>query len=766
MASLSVQVPKTVALVAKINRAIGNVLPVYDTWIPLDDIHVLDLFCGSSIVGHSTAKLALSTGLPGVQIDVEKADLILGFGDRVAIGLDRGDGKKVDWQFCGYVVSRQLTIDDKAERATWKLAGPEFWWGDNSAPNGTGLVVRGQFHRINNADDAWSLAPATVTKYDEWITFTDDPAIFNPDGKKNMTSDDVVLSPDKIKPPVKGRIWEAPDRRLRGAHDAQSWDIFNAAKMLYQTYGQLDFAGIVVADWKKVPMAITDAMREVTVEGVGMYEALKRVLGNKFAYYVDPRPTRPDGKPVDIKGRNWGPFQLHFFRRTDGAPANLYLNARGTPMSKAKASVTRVEVASDISKSPNRVIVNGSYVRAIKLIYWGAGTPGIVAANNPLAQTMLQHAWGVNDAKIEDYGKAGDWVIDPMYSGITKAKRDEWLKRYHTKGQDFLKYWQVFRRFLWNEASELDTTKKAKYRATELFFQIPFLDGIADTPEMPSVWYRRPRKMMDTLYLRNPNSSSWDKHAPTLWMSAATTFNSNSDEWATLRWRKISGEHFSFDEDRCAVTFIVDDLAEWRPFDKQDSLESDDTQQWPDDPRTFASLLHEGVLRFCIECSVPVDFGMTCYANPTKSAGAPFPREIWIPAEKNFINTLTFPDMLVAPSGLTITPLDLRAKAQEQADLTRDAAQDEAIHASIMTAGDWDRQIIGSRIQKLQGRDIDLAGRSGGAQIVAVRLDTSTFKYEYLTESLALGLKDRERELLDKKAKVYQRAKRASRIPN
>lgn len=764
MASLTVIVPKTVALIAKVQRSGNPKKPAtYSTWKPLDDVKILDIFCGSSVVGHSTAKITIVKGNPTGMVDVETTLKTVAFGDRIALGLQTGSADP-SWQFCGYVVSSQIMIDDKTERLAWKLAGPEWWLGDGGSGNGSGQVIRGQFRRKSAADDAWRKKPSVVTKYEDWELFSDEKAVFNPGGRRNMTRDDVYLTPKNYPPEVKGKIWEMEDRRIGDADVAVLWDMRHAAQTIFSNYADSEFSGIPSPDWSTVPMTNQDTMRETDVTGVGCYEAMRRILGSKFGFYVDPRPAKQDGKPAKVSGKTWGPFQIHFFRRSDGPTANLYLNARGTSMRNAKASVTRIEVASDISKSPNRIQVNGAYVRQLKLVYWGGRTPIL---STPLKKTALQHGWNITDGLLSDFAKPGSWVIDALFAGVAAGKREEWLKKYHTKGPDFLKHWATFRLFMWNEANELDPNQKGKYRDQTLYWYAPNLKDIADIPAKPDVWYRRRRKMGDTIFLRNPKLSQWERHAPTLWLTVAPT--ATSTEWAALKWRRMSESHFRFDAERCAVTFTADDLAEWRPLDKLDSPEADPAKSWPDDPRTFASMLHEGVLRFAVECSVPVDNGSTCIAEPGATAGAPFAREVWIDATHTFVSTLPYTGdgLAVTPSGLTTSPLDARADIQRQADLTRDSAQDEAIHASISTAGDWARQTIGSRIAQTQGRKIDLAGRNGiGAQIVAVRLDVQSYKYELLTESLALAIKSRDRKLFDKKARVYQNAKRATRLSN
>jgi hypothetical protein len=755
MAKLTIDVPRTVVLVARVQtNADPALLPTYSTWRQLDGVRVLDLLCASSSVGHSTCKIALSTGEPGKQIDVEKGRALLGFGDRVAVGLDRG--RWVDWQFCGYCVSDQLTIDASVERCIWKLVGPEYWWGDTSGASGAALVVRGQLRRNNVGDAAWRAVPTTVTPYDQWELFTDENSVLNPDGKRNMTTNDVVLAltPKRIN----GRIWEATDRRVNGAEAAAHWDMRNAAKMLVSQYGDLEFSGIVPPDWNHAPMTTADRLSEIDVGGVGCFEALRRVLGGKFGFFVDPRPMDAKGNRVDVKDKSWGPFQLVFFSRTDGPAGNFHLNQRGTPMSRAKASVTRLEVATDISKSPNVVRVQGSFVRSVKLVFWGGRTP---ALPENLKKTSLQQGWDTT-FNLFSFARPGSLEIDPTFAGVTAAKRSEWYKKYHTAGVSYNVNWFAFRRFVWNEANELDTTKQTNYAGALTRFYAPDLFGVADTPDDPGKWYRRRRKPQDTLYLRNEQLNSYERHPPTLYMAVAPS--PGSAEWNALKWRKISPQYFQLDEDRCGITIVADDIAEWRPFHKQDT-EDDVEQSWPDDPRTFATLLLQGTLRMCLECSVAVDNAMVKVAKPTGDSGAPFPREIWVKAQTNFIHTLTYNDGLNPINELEQYHVDLSADAQRQADITRNAGQEENVHASILTAGDWERQKIGSQIQQVSGRKISLAKRSGrGAQIVAVRLDVQSFKYEYLTESLALGLKDRERELLERKAQVAKGAHRTGRI--
>jgi hypothetical protein len=199
-------------------------------------------------------------------------------------------------------------------------------------------------------------------------------------------------------------------------------------------------------------------------------------------------------------------------------------------------------------------------------------------------------------------------------------------------------------------------------------------------------------------------------------------------------------------------------------MEKQDTA---DASPIPGDMRSFATLLNEGTLRLCLECTIPIDNGMDKIAEPGDTAALPYYREIAVAAEQNFVTTLIYDDKLTPPSGLNPVPLDMSAEALRNAELTRDAAQDEQIHASLTAAGDWDRQKIGALVKTIKGRNVDITGRSKrGAQIVAVRLDVESFNYEYLTETLALQIKEREQKTFDRYAQVYRNAKRHKRIEN
>lgn len=760
MANLTIDVPPFVVYVSKVTESAKD-QPKYGNWFFENRLRCVDIFGGSSIAGQSYAKIQLITGEDGTgnkTVDIEESSTILWHGDRVAIGLQRTP-KQIDWKFCGYCLSANMSIDIEAERRIYKIVGPEWIWGGSNTGAGTIKTVAGQAHRLYAADDAWQKKPATVSKFADWEIFSNEKAVFNIGGKANCARDDVILtSPQSKMAQVKGKIWESPNRRIKSVDVATVWDMRNACKTIVTVFGELVFSGIEAPEWTEVPMLLADKMRETNVEGVGVWEALKRICGAKYFFMVEPFPTDKDGEATTVSGKSWGPFKLKFFDRTKGTEANLVLNRKGTQMSQAQASVKRLESVRDISGTVNKVVVRGTFIRSLRLYYFGGATPGMPMKNRKIA---FQNGWGTNDEDIADYAVGAAKEVTPIYHPDA-GSRTRWLTRYVTSGAQFPQYWNVFRRFTWNEAGEEDTLRSAKYAGFNLNYYAPDLDDIADNPDKPKKWYRHRRKPIDTFYLRSPQVNSWEKHPPTLYMAAATSKDdANVGNW---KWHRISESHFKLDSDRASFTITVEDIGEWKPFYKHDSEEGG-AQAWPDDERSFGTLLASGVLRMCLECSIVCDGSLEGTAERKAGTASPFVREIVIPAADNFIVCTAYSDGFNSPSGQASLVLDQRADAVQYAKTTQSSSDDEQIHASVITSGDWAFQSIGSLISTIKGRNINLKSAGGhGAQIVAYRIDPTSLHYEYLTETVALALLARERKLQGK-AQIFD-AKRASTIPN
>lgn len=744
MTALVVDVPPFVCHVARVRRGVDPLAaPTWDDWQRDDRIEFLGATKSTSIVGHSTAKVRLNTGIPD-QVDPEDASSVFWLGDRIAIGIDRtGRPAGIDWIFCGYCTLVQIAIDPNSEGVNYVISGPEWIWGTNSNQDGASLVVRGQFRRNHATDDNFANNFATVVNYVDWDLYTDEEAVLNPDGQRNMTLYDVVLSPSGRVPIVQGRIWEIPNRRIRGFDVAGWWDMRQAAKMIVEQYGDYDLAKIKSPDWETVVMSILDVLPETNLQGSGCYAALSKVLRSKYAFWVNPVPLEP------VTGNSWGPFQLSFFSRSTGPEADLRLNKRGTAMEDSEPSITRLEAVRDIGKTVNRVIVRATYVRALKLIYWGAATPTLGVG---LKKTALQHAWSDDEGNLSLVSRPGGYELTPSDADFASgAMHLLWKDRFVVSGTLYHLNTHIFRRFAWNEAGSFDTTKVARYRDTTSNWYPPDLTGIADNPDLPAMWIRRRRKPHDTIYLRDPLRSIWDRVRPTLFMAIAPTFGST--DWTALHWRKISDAHWQLDPGECSFRITVDDLAEWRPFDKQES----DLTGWPTDPRTFATLLRSGVLRMCLELSVPVDNALQPIAQRTDASGSPFVREVLADVPASFLKTLVYSDGLANPSGMVPFAVDQQSQAQNYADNWQDALKDQNIHASVLVAGDWNEQIMGSIINRTGGtRVVDLSSSLGrGAQIVAAKIDPRSMKWEYLTETRALELSERDARRISK-GNVYR----------
>lgn len=732
MAQLSVSTPPWIVLVGRAT-ANGESAPTYDKFTRDNRLRFENAQVASSNVGQSYAVLSLASGKPfNPQIDVEYADEVASIGDRVMIGLDSEGGP--EWKFAGYLVTGSMLID-RQETFTYRVAGPEWIWGGG---DGAYWQIIGQFRRNGDSDDHWANTPTHVSQYSEWDYYPNERAIFNPDGRANMTSEDVVLTPEGQQF-ILGRIWETPDRRVAGTPRAELWNIRQAVKMLVTQYNPYPFSGIQPPfDWNddtQIPFTEDEILPETDVTGLGLWEALRRVLGPKYYFSVDPAPNA---------GPKWGGFKLRFHTRLTGPDADLQLNAQGTPISRAVPSVTRLESAYDISQTVNRVVIYGRDACHVRLVYWGGAHPKI---DTKKKKTALQQAWQDADGLLSDYSTnqiINKATIDE--SGL----RQEWLDRYVSNGKLHLQYANVFRTFAWNEDGALPTTWVSTYGFLQQspVYQ-PNLSEIADSPERPFLYSRRRRPALDSLFLRNPNSSSFDRVRPTLYMAIApSATDTNFVGWT---WRKVPESAYEIDPSRCTFRFTADDLSEWKPFDKQDIPTAETSGATvPRDARSFATLMVSGVLRLCFECSVETDAEFAGWAGRRDASGSPLLRERVFYLPDSFVNAHLYDDGLISPSGLVPAVIDMADAIQAQAEMLRDAGEDAQLHANIMTAADWPVQPIGSMIFEIGGgRKINMhVSQDRGAQIVAYTIDPRSFKIQYLTESVALELRARDRRIL------------------
>jgi hypothetical protein len=605
MAKMSVHVPPWAIRVAKATEK-GENAPTYEAFIPEYRLQVNDVFTSSSVVGQSYARLTLATGLPhSPQVAPEDSEDILHLGDRVMLGMPLG-GKNYNWIFSGYVTTIGIHISSRAERMTYQVTGPEWLLGSGNESNGAQWQIAGQFRRDAGADEAWAKKPSTITRYDEWDNYYGEPAIFNPGGLRNMTTTDVEITPSGSRR-QHGRIWETPERRVSGTLRAAHWTIKDAAKILVTQYNPEPFSGIVgPIDWDDetaIPFTDKDILPETDVTGLGLWEALRRVLGPKYFFSISPRAERAD----------WSGFQLRFHSRSAGASADIRLNRRGTSMHRAAASCVRLESTRKISDTVNSGIVYGRDLKGVRLIYWGGSTPGL---SGKLRKTALQQAWSDTQGRITDYSFAG--VLNPItIDRLSAETRKQWLERYVTSGAQHLKYLDTFRRFSWNEGAEFPAEWGSTYGSAYVVVYSPDLTGIVDDPDRPGKYVRRRRAPFDSLFLSNDQVSELERVRPTVYMAIApSAADRKSDSWT---WRKMPESSYEIDAIRCAFRITVDDLSAWKPFIKQDKP---GTAKPVQDDRSFATLMASGVLRLCLECSVETDAALVGWAPRTNDSGA------------------------------------------------------------------------------------------------------------------------------------------------
>lgn len=715
----------------------------------------LGAFCGSSIGGMSYAKLRLAAGAPYTTGDIENEDP-LAQGDRVIVCLRELGGDRPIW--AGYMVQSQIVIAENGESIVYRCAGPEWLWGA-SQTEGCDTPVYGQVRRRADSDDDFidSLADPLESTRADLMLVTDLPTVFNPDGRQNRTANIVDIG---AVAQVSGYVFEEPDRVCQSTALTAHWTMREAAKLLFEWYNDPDFSGIAGPDdWATDPLS-DDQMPPTNVDGLGLWEALKRVCGPEFQFYIDPRPT---GSTL------WSGFKIVFFRRgvdIDGTSADLWLNPRDTAAKDAKASIVRLEAAKDSSKVVNEVTVLGKALRHIKLIYHGAETVTI-DPDTTEGKLVLQHGWTQGEGDLFTFeGLDGeDRIVDrASIEALSAATAQQWLDRYTVGGKEFAKYSHVFRLFIWNESGEFrsgaETSTQPVYVTTGLPWFVPDLTIVADNTALAAEedvitggYCRRRRRLLDTVY---PDPAlpgeQWPRVPVQVYIGAA------DDEGAVNNWVRLGSGDYRVDREIGAIWITRPNLAEWYPLDR---LEDE-----PDlhDGRTYTTLLHTGVLRLLVEASIETDLALAAKSPRSSHSGSALVRSAVI-RNANYVRSAVFDDGVTSPSGLTENAMDMSADALALAEQHRLAAQDLATHASILTAADWPMQGIGKIILETQGRVIDLRGGppgtllGRGAQVVALHLDPAAMKVELLTESAALQLRRLDTPRLgSRKPAMFRRA--------
>ena len=601
-------------------------------------------------------------------------------------------------------------------------------------------------------DDA---ADGTSDSFDNesMVVCTDDLAVFNPHGRKNMNNLQVGISAADSS--ITGRIFEIPDRQ--GNHsNGVYWNQYQAAKFLFNWYNDPNQTGITMtsADWATVGTQLDSGtpIKETNVDGLGLWAAMKAVLTPDWAMYVDPVPSALG---------TFDGFQVGFYQRGTGTLANFTLNPLNTTMGKAVPSVSRLSADKDTAKTVNQITVLGKATRHIQLAYYGSNT---YTTNSPQVNLMLQHGWGMTEGKLSDYN-APNSVITTQYevnsdtiASHGDTARQKWENQFVTSGPEFTQFAHVFRLFIWNEAGEWQPnntlTGKPVYDQTNtaLDWTLPNLTGIADntgfsTPVQFPV--RRRRKLLDTAY---PDSTSdvdgWRRVPPTLYFSHIGITTTTQSPWY-----RVKRGAYRIDHERGAIWITVPDIAVWRPAN---DLADPDEPSLNDD-RTFATLVYTGKLRMLLECSIDCDTALTAVADRQSTAGSPLIREGIFRASDRFAQSI-FLAGITSPSGITPAPVDNSADAMDLAERIRIAGDRQQVHASVLAEPDWPEQAIGTIINGTQGRIINLQSGGGndgpGAQIVGKSIHLDVMKWEYVTESHARALHGQHRKVKAKAAKA------------
>ena len=734
--TVAVACPRFVVRVAKCQAASDPTQP--PTWGEFQDRPVLAvdrLFFGSTAAGMSAATLHLAPGAP-LNSPTERIEDIdpLGHGDRVIVSIrPPGSNGGDEPRWAGYCVGGAITIDAGREGIAYRLVGPEWLWGDG-ADGGAAIPVAGQVRLSADVDDD----PEADVDETDLFTARAYPAVFNPGGRKNASKRTATLGG------IDGACWFDVADKMQGPVElTDPWTPRAAAKFLLGWYNEPDDTGVDQPDFGESGLSDGNAIPETGVDGLGLWAALRRVLGPDGQFFVDPVPTAAD---------TWGGFKLKFFKRGEGPAADFVLNPLGTAMADASPSLVRLQASKDTASCVNRLTVLAAAVRHVQLRYWGDQT---MAKSGPAKASALQHGWGQAEGKLADYAKVdpvagGKIVTTATVAAAGTALAGKWADRHVTKGKAFPAYSHVFRLFTWNEAGELsdDLTEPGKpvYGSdTDPIvgsWYAPDLTGIADAtgfgPSSTSSdndgggYCRERRRLLDTAYLdATADVDGRRRVPPTLYVAAADSGSTDND----VRWVHVPRGAYHVDHERAAVWITVEDVADWQPLSVVQSADEPTVSDY----RTFATLLQTGQLRMMLEASITCDPGLQSKADRQATSGSPLVRSAFVRGERSFAVSKPAPGVVASPSGLEPDLADDADAAMDLAERYRAAGERQAVHASAVTCPDWPEQPIGSLLAGTGGRQINLrsggAGDGPGAQVVGYSILPDEMRWEYVTES-------------------------------
>jgi hypothetical protein len=683
-------------------------------------LKVVEMFRGSSVAGQSYATVTFVPAPPdtaGDALDVEDTGEVLLPGMRVRICVGETTPRCI---WAGYVVRASLSIGESMESATWRLAGPEWFWGAEGNTTGASLIFDGQGRRLPTADDTYQADNSTQSAFADWDVFTDLAPVFNPDGRKNMATGNIELTNDDE--PLIGHVFEEPDRKVLNTDVAAYWTLRDALK--YLTSFGVAATGILAPDFSTSAIPADAVVENVSVDGMSLWEALRAICGPQYAFYVDTRPSDDE----DFSG-----FRLVFFDRSAslGLPADLWLDERLTNAADATACITRLDATKDTTKIVNDVTVYGTRLRHVCLRYHGFRTVGLATAKKPLA---LQHGWTKADGNLLDF--AGD--VNTIEPAIT-ADDDTWQDTYVTTGKDFPANRHVFRLFIWNEAREWRNL--ASPTPEEQPHYTGLAGGTSQSWNMPDLsamlgdeYPIRRRPFHDTLY-PDGTPDSYRRLRPTAFIAYNKDASPDSSETLTP-WMRLPTSTYHIDPDRGALWITREDLADWYPFLE---LGADPVL----DNMTFATCLLQGRLRLAVECCIEADDNLIGHSVYDGTGGIALARLATARTGTKFLKADTYDDgQGFIITTLTAESIDDTTRANKMADQAKEGARDAQFHASILVTADWPEQPIGKSIQSIGGRNIPMTvGTDRGAQIVAMVMDPETMNWELLTESAALALK-------------------------
>jgi len=382
--------------------------------------------------------------------------------------LDDGRPQYAEW-FRGHIAQEGLLIQASpdAESVTFVAYGPEQLLRHKA--------VHGQWHKTPTQDDL-EIAGDDVSGERAGLFITDLPCIFNHKGRPNCSQS--AWTTDTAGSGTGGRCFESPGRLVRHPTESGSYRIqaqqWTAYQALVSVIGRFDNGDVIdLADVARYSSTLDTPIDEVVVEGLSLLDAMRAILlPIGYGFYLSPRLALGDSTyAFYVFPLHGGSIQKAGPRLADNASGNVSM----TDEEGYTAEVQRLNFLRDSHNVQNEITVIGDRKRVQASFEFDGDSGLLKRAWNTLEYSDHKFdTYADNDAlvgRVENAPSKSPKIIG-VYEGEGETpvvtRKQAWLDKFCTSGDEFLTHRHVFRTYAANDDGSLSHINAGTFAIADL----------------------------------------------------------------------------------------------------------------------------------------------------------------------------------------------------------------------------------------------------------------------------------------------------------